>query len=117
MEPIDDESNTSLQTRAVEEVPLVESVVEPNPDIPEDSTSYEPQAIEENFFDRHITAITFFTSWIPYFIIINIVLGAFNFRKKRDDFFKGVGFLFLAIMIVAVVGFGLCVLALSGLIK
>ena len=47
--------------------------------------------------------------------IITIILGAFNFRGKRKEIFRGIGYLFTLIFVIALVGLGACLLILSGI--
>jgi hypothetical protein len=48
-------------------------------------------------------------------IIVNVVLAIFNFRKKQAEIFRGIGYYFLFFMVLALIGFGLCMLIVAGL--
>lgn len=88
-----------------------------------------------NFFDRHATLVTFTanlgipvsflfsdstsdtTSILQAIVFIisvgSFILGLINFRGKGKEIFLGLGYVFLLIVVAAIVGFGLCMWVLS----
>jgi hypothetical protein len=114
MEPTNTEINNTVESAA----PLNEAAVV----LPTSGANFSEQVPEEvkqeNFFDRNITFITFMfcIAIFPFSIIINVLLGAFNFRNKRDEIFRGIGYFFLVLLVLGLVGFGLCMLMISGIV-
>jgi hypothetical protein len=45
----------------------------------------------------------------------SIILGATNYRGKRKEIFKGILYLILVPVVIALVGFGVCMLVILGL--
>lgn len=119
MEPVNNEINTIMQSSAPpNEAMVVSPISEAN--FSEQVISEKSEEVkQENFFDRNITFITFMfcIAIFPFSIIINVLLGAFNFRNKRDEIFRGIGYFFLVGIVLLLVGFGLCMLVLSGIVK
>ncbi len=70
---------------------------------------------KENFFDRNISFFVAISCIFPFMIIVNVVLAIFNFRKKQAEIFRGIGYYFLFFMVLALIGFGLCMLIVAGL--
>ncbi len=115
----------------VSQSPVIENVIQPT-------------LIQESFFDRHITAIVFWVNLlvapiVNYLImvlisllklpslayiflqysglvvfIITIILGIVNFHGKGKEIFKGIGYVFLLIAVILLVGLGFCLLVIGG---
>lgn len=113
MEPTNNEINTGGQSEAtISDV----VVVSPVPDISEQNFSEDVVNVQqeelqtENYFDRNIISITILFCLVifPFSIVISILLGVCNFRNKRSEIFRGIGYFFLGLLILGLVGFGLC---------
>lgn len=103
------------------------------------------QEVHESFFERNATSTIFFGNILASIIlstimapllfrsslgastivvyailsyaplVISVILGLLNYRGKRKEILRGVLYLFLAGLLMAIVGLGLCFMILGGL--